>query len=198
MLRLLSLGAIALFAIGIATPQRGLPRGEDLTQYRTWKCITPQAVDMPMQIALRCVVPPSWDQAPSPHINYVFKIYVNPIGAAAMTSNKSIPFPVGSVIVKEKFAVKDAKVTWDRHKIAPNAKPEMLTVMTKQAKGFDTPNGDWEYKVLNGSMTKETSTGLEYCAKCHSSAANRDFVYYRKANHPDPEGGYDFVKKPHT
>lgn len=197
MLRLLPILAIATFGIA-AVPQKGLPRGEDVSQYRTWKCITPEPVDMPLQIALSCVVPPSWNQAPSPHKDYVFKIYVNSAGAPAMTNAKAVTFPVGTIIVKEKFALGPSKKPWNEHKLPVDAKPQMLTVMTKQAKGFDTPNGDWSYQVFSGDMRKETSAGLEYCAKCHTHAASRDYVFFRKATKPMPAGGYEFIVAPAT
>jgi len=157
-------------------PARSLP-ADRLTDYRKWHLVTPQAVDMAPAIAMSCIGPSIWDQEPNPHVGRMFKVYVNATGKDAMLSNGKKAFPVGSIIVKEKFVRPKTKNFWDTAKLSKDAMPELLTVMVKREKGFDPANGDWEYQVLKGDGSKRTSVGLEYCAKCHAGRKSRDYVF---------------------
>ena len=91
-------------------------------------------------------------------------VYVNDVGREAMAS-ASTPFPVGSIIVREK-----------RPRI--DAQPELLAVMVKGARGFNRKAGDWEFLVMdgNGSTVKERQK-FGGCQQCHASQRNVDFVF---------------------
>jgi len=94
--------------------------------------------------------------------------WANPLAAAALTSQAKGAFPVGAVIVKEKYA-------------GPHAEPAdvvALGLMIKRAAGFDAAHGDWDYAYYEPALgiiqnTEQTA----YCAKCHAAAAATDFVY---------------------
>lgn len=75
-------------------------------------------------------------------------------------------FPVGSVIVREKLLN------------AEDAQPELVTVMVKREKGFNPKNGDWEYLVVEGGLSKITKREKKgSCAACHAQAEQTDFVF---------------------
>jgi hypothetical protein len=93
-------------------------------------------------------------------------VWVNTIGREAMASEKPAKFPVGSVIVREKFKLKD------------DVQPQLLAVMIKRANGFNAKAGDWEYLIVDGGLTKireRQKTGS--CSACHSAQKDRDFVF---------------------
>jgi len=189
MSRFLSFSALALLSIGLAPRAPGRPGAtplEAVQGYRSWYCDTPTPVDMQARVALLCVGPARWDTNPAnPHLPRLFKLYVNPVGKAAFLSSKPERFPVGSIVVKEKYLspARDSK-TWEYRKLPKNAKPELLTVMIKREKGFDPANGDWEYQVLSGDVRKSETKGLDHCAKCHKNLAEQDYVFQRHCKTP--------------
>jgi hypothetical protein len=69
-------------------------------------------------------------------------VYANSLAREALTASPAIPFPRGSIIVREKLLQADDK------------KPELLSVMVKRAKGFNPNANDWEFLVVDGTMTK--------------------------------------------
>lgn len=93
-------------------------------------------------------------------------VWVNPIGRAAMASEKPAKFPVGSVIVREKFAKRD------------DAQPQLLAVMVKRSAGFNPKRGDWEYLIVDGGLTKIRERQTKgSCSACHAQQKDRDFVF---------------------
>ncbi len=164
----------------------------EFSAYRTWKCVTPQAVDMTPAIAMSCIGPASWDTSPkNPHVRKRFKVWVNPIGRATLEGptyrkvreglyeSVSSRFPPGSVIVKEKF---DAAMSFDDHvagkprKPLPE-KPELLTIMVKGAKGSKPATGDWSYYVADAAFRRVDGSQEARCASCHASKKALDFTF---------------------
>jgi hypothetical protein len=75
-------------------------------------------------------------------------------------------FPVGSIIVREKFLRKE------------DPKPELLATMIKRRPGFSRATNDWEYVVLDGEGIKVRNRQKKgECNDCHASQRARDFVY---------------------
>ena len=61
---------------------------------------------------------------------------------------------------------------------ANSTTPELLAVMIKRAKGFNSAANDWEFLLLNGSVTEvkhREKTGN--CQECHTSQKDKDFVF---------------------
>jgi len=139
---------------------------------------------------LSCVGPRTWDSNPvNPHVPRVFKLYVNPTGKAALLSMKATPFPVGSIVVKEKYVAPPMKKgDWAPKPLPKNAKPELLTVMIKREKGFNPASGDWEYQVVSGDVSKVETKSVDYCVKCHATATKQDYIFKRHSGLPS--GGY--------
>ncbi len=93
-------------------------------------------------------------------------VYFNEAARAAMNSERPAKFPVGSVIVSEKLSKAD------------DPPPGLLAVMVKRAAGFNKASGDWEFLVVNGALTEVRERQKKgSCLKCHSSQAERDFVF---------------------
>jgi len=79
---------------------------------------------------------------------------------------KATTFPEGSVIVREKPSK------------AGDTKPELLAVMIKRQKGFNSDGGDWQFLLINGEGTRvKLSQKTGDCLGCHSSQSKTDFVY---------------------
>lgn len=159
-----------VIAVAMVQPANADPRPNEIKDYRDWVCVTPEAVNMAPWVAKLCRVAPEYGKE-NPHLKTTFKVFVNEKGKHAMASPEPI-FPVGSVIVKEKFEA-NSKST------APsNPKPNLLTVMVKRDKGYDSPNGDWEYFTAagNGKVNSKTLS-TKHCQSCHQGKKSSDYTF---------------------
>lgn len=162
-------GAPATALIAEAHTSPAAPRQIDEIQgYKTWTLVNPQPVQISPRLSISCAVlipPAPTDDSLSPHMGKTISVYVNETGRTAMLTELNPRFPVGSVIVKEKFA---------REK---RDEPELLTVMVKRERGFNPQVGDWEFMATNGAGTRVDARGrLESCQACHVAMKDRDFV----------------------
>lgn len=93
-------------------------------------------------------------------------VYVNSLAREGVTAEPAIQFPRGSIIVREKLSK------------ANDTQPQLLTVMIKRARGFNPAASDWEFLVVDGTMTKiQERQKKGNCLNCHASQKARDFVY---------------------
>jgi len=93
-------------------------------------------------------------------------VYVNSLAREGVNAEPAIQFPRGSIIVREKLLKPD------------DAQPQLLAVMIKRARGFNPAANDWEFLVVDGTMTKIRERQKKgSCLDCHSSQKARDFVY---------------------
>jgi len=100
-----------------------------------------------------------------------FTVYVNKTGRATMLGQAQGPFPVGTVIVKEKFSSLKSK------------EPQLLTVMIKRGKGYDVRQEDWEYLALDGQGRRFPGKQIvSHCQSCHQNSALKDHVYRNYIN----------------
>jgi hypothetical protein len=93
-------------------------------------------------------------------------VYVNELARQALLEQKKPQFPVGSIIVREKLLQPDA------------AKPQLLVAMVKRERGFNRKANDWEFLMIDGSVsqiTQREKTGS--CRDCHKRQKDTDFVY---------------------
>jgi hypothetical protein len=143
----------------------------EIEGYRSWTKVNEVPQLMAPRVAIACarVMAPGGvdvNGSTNPHTNKFFTVYVNDLGRAAMVSQKTPKFPVGSVIVKEKLAAKESQT------------PELLTVMIKQKEGFNQASGDWEYAVMDGTGTRLQVRGdLQNCQSCHLAKQGSDYVF---------------------
>ncbi len=105
------------------------------------------------------------------HISAIKDVYVNDEGIGSFRSGE-VPFPVGSVIVKENFKF-----------LSGGRKGELiaLTAMSKMNPGYNPEGGDWAYIQTDPKFAETTLGKLEKCASCHASAANKDFVFLSRS-----------------
>ncbi|PWT88967.1 MAG: hypothetical protein C5B55_12175 [Blastocatellia bacterium] len=93
-------------------------------------------------------------------------VYVNDAGRNYVNSGITGPFPVGSVIVREKPSLLGI------------ARPELLAVMIKREQGFNPGAGDWLFLTVTGDGNKLLSQQKRgACFDCHQSQRKSDFVY---------------------
>jgi hypothetical protein len=71
------------------------------------------------------------------------------------------PYPVGSVVVKEKLGPADV---------------EGVGGMLKRPRGYDPAGGDWEYFYFERASEVESGK-VGTCVECHRQAASRDYVF---------------------
>jgi hypothetical protein len=136
--------------------------------YQRWTKVNPEPVQMDQQVAAMCA-PAQLVQASTsdrnPHRAKFITVYVNDLGRHAMTEEFNPRFPVGTVIVKEKLPNKDATAA------------ELLTVMRKRERGYDSKNGDWEYLMFDGPGRVVQEPGkTESCQSCHMTYERTDYV----------------------
>jgi len=141
--------------------------------------LTEKPVLMDPEVAMACAPPQI--QLPANHVqllpkksagNAVFQVYVTADGMTAMTAKvpsaspgSAISFPIGVVILKQKFTDPEAK------------SPVLYTGMIKREKGFNPECGDWEFFVVNGDASAILARGrIESCMDCHKSYPQSDFV----------------------
>ena len=92
--------------------------------------------------------------------------YVNDAARESMVGKKTVKFPTGSIIVREKLLTPAA------------ATPDVLVVMIKREKGFNPKANDWEFLTVSGDIKKIEKREKEgKCRACHASAASDDFVF---------------------
>ncbi|HET6409300.1 MAG TPA: cytochrome P460 family protein [Chthoniobacteraceae bacterium] len=89
-------------------------------------------------------------------------------GGFASTKGRQTAFPVGTIVLKQKFPTLDA------------TEPELYTGMLKRENGYNPKAGDWEFFTMNGSATAVTARGrIDSCMDCHQQYAKTDFVTKR-------------------
>jgi hypothetical protein len=106
-----------------------------------------------------------------PHANTSIRVFMNPPAADALKNNLN-PYPVGSVIVKQK-----ASLGYQRQDgTSVGAGTTGVGGMVKRSPGYDPTHGDWEYFYVEGKSPLESGR-LSTCVTCHSSARDRDHVF---------------------
>jgi len=94
--------------------------------------------------------------------------WANPLAEQGIATRGVPAFPVGAVIVKEKYAGPQA------------AEADLVAIglMIKREAGFDSAHGDWDYAYYEPALgVVQTAEQTAYCSKCHAGAAATDFVY---------------------
>jgi len=102
----------------------------------------------------------------SPHDVPAIKVYANPAAEKHLGADRTGSLPVGATVVKEKWRNEKDKL------------PAGYAAMVKREKGYDPDHGDWEYVYVNLSDELKVSRGrIESCIKCHSGAAEKDYLF---------------------
>ena len=101
-------------------------------------------------------------------INAYRNIYVNTVGEAVNRGNQSLPYPAGTILLKESFN--------NRAALEADRNPD-LTVMVKLAAGSSPETGDWEYIRPDGARGTGSSDLAAFCRNCHLYAAAHDYNF---------------------
>ena len=142
-----------------------------LQSYRTWTALQDAPRNVSDAIFMLCRLPTEAEMQfaeSEEHGGYFLRDYMNEIGYSAFESGANI-FPVGTVIVKEKFRAFDSEELW--------LEPESFGIMIKRAAGFNPESNDWEF--IYWESPSAIWQGIEAslsCQACHSEA-ERDFVF---------------------
>jgi hypothetical protein len=122
-----------------------------------------------------------WEQLPTPkrpseHTTTGFAVvYANGAVRGALKDGRATKFPVGSVIVRETLAQPG------------DERPVLVVAMVKRAQDFNPKGGDWEFLVLDPSLSKVNERQKKgSCLKCHASQSENDFVFPVPAQTPAP------------
>jgi hypothetical protein len=144
---------------------------EKYAGYKQWKPTT----DRPYTLTTSLLCAPSSSrpvEKPGPHAHRQLLVYVSPEARKAYDSKKD-PFPIGTVIVKEKLD--DSVLKRPPGSGAANLdnssdkKPPELGVMIKDKNG-------WEFIFVRGDGKRFSGKETLDCAACHLSAKH-DFVF---------------------
>lgn len=137
--------------------------------YKTWVQMFDAPRNVSMQLMLLCRLPDANEQAylQSEHAQYFVQVYVNSVGEKLMRAENARVFPIGAVIVKEKWK-RDASSAQDPH----TTKPSGLGIMVKRENA-------WQYAYMDeqGAITRD-QTELEHCSVCHGAQSERDSVFF--------------------
>lgn len=140
--------------------------------YRNWHLVNKEPVLMETLVSTLCIQLPKWGPT-NPHVPKYIKVYVNDMGREAMLSSRPVVFPVGSIIVKEKFKRGDDK----------NA--ELLTIMIKRAKSAEPSVSDWEFLTAPNEDRVLQNGDVSHCISCHAEEPKSDFTFKTYMQHKE-------------
>jgi hypothetical protein len=154
------------------------PAAEDIARsYGNLRLLTKEPVPVDPQLATLCVGirQQHLDDArkhSGPHSLTSIRIFMNDL--AADVFGKSMAYPVGSVIVKEKQGMTYQVDYSLSQTTAENS--DGVGGMIKRSPGYDPDFGDWEY------FYRENASSIEHgritsCKECHRAAASSDYVF---------------------
>jgi len=93
------------------------------------------------------------------------RIFTNELASREIYNEKPV-FLAGSMIVREKLLKENDEI------------PALVTVMLKHEKGFSPKSNDWEFFVLDSTVSKIKKVETKGdCAKCHANARETDMVF---------------------
>lgn len=104
----------------------------------------------------------------APHEHMAINVYVNSIGKNVMTKAEKPIYPIGTVIIKEKFPFQytlEDELYNREPKISKNV--ELYTIMIKREQDYNPECGDWEFASVSGDLTKVEQGKLGSCMECH-------------------------------
>ena len=98
----------------------------------------------------------------------VREVYANDIAREVFEGRADLPFPEGSIVVKDTFYLTDEGGIGERWNI---------TVMKKREAGYDPDNGDWEYATAGPRKDIRVRGRWNLCIDCHLDALSTDYVF---------------------
>lgn len=142
-----------------------------LNSYRAFTPVTAEPVNVSGYIFGLCRLPtlPENEFLASIHGDGRYlQDWANAGAQAGLRARGAPAFPVGSVIVKEKYA----------GAAATQADLVALGIMIKRDPGFDSAHGDWDYAYYEPALgVVQTTEQSSYCTACHAGASATDYVF---------------------
>lgn len=133
---------------------------ERFLDYRSLTRVTPAQIDVEASTVTLCIDPRDFH---GPHIKPGIHLYVSPGVLEARSRTGTARYPLGSMLVKEKFNLKG------------DAKPSVITVMEKVADRGRVE--DWRfYMVRLSDRSFVPDQGKVSCVNCHSRFDKTDYV----------------------
>jgi hypothetical protein len=159
--------ALVVLCVAVTAVQNGVSHPTPgIGDFHTWTKVNPTPAPISSRLDGLCRGPTRAEKASlasDPHMHKSITVWVNKIGAKAMTTGGR--FPVGTVIVKEKHVQSSDRV-------------DMSTVMIKRAPGYNPRCGNWEFQTLDASGKIVTSSGrIPSCMKCHEGQVALDYTF---------------------
>lgn len=96
------------------------------------------------------------------------EVYVNEVGRPVFEGRRQLPFPEGTIIVKDTFHLTPE---------GGKGKRWNITVMRKREAGYDPQEGDWEYATAGARKNLRVRGRWKLCIDCHRIAADKDYVF---------------------
>lgn len=133
----------------------------------TLERVTRVQVVMAAQVVSRCnidAIPPGNKDVPiaNPHLKAKFHTFANATAALPIFDPWG-KFPIGSLLVKEKFSDK--------------GETQLFTGMWKREEGYSPEVGNWEFFTVDAATSKIVERGkLPRCAGCHEDMVKGDHV----------------------
>jgi hypothetical protein len=151
---------VAQTQTSVTAPEPVLP---EIDGYQNWRKVNEARLKMADEVATLCVV--TLKGLP-PHGDKFIWVYGNELAQQELWKGVERTFPVGSVIVKEKYGAPEG------------GEPELLTVMIKRDPGYNPEVGDWEFATVAMEAKKAVERGkLKTCMSCHQRTPDTDHVF---------------------
>ncbi len=172
----LSLGFLSNALLSPPRPPQETPLKE-IKGYRQWHKTNKTPFPVLNPVAMLCrEATPQEEQAQrdaNPHVDTYITVYVNDKGKSAMLGNRRKRFPVGSLVIKEKWEAPDGREL----STPSHLKLKLMTVMLKREAGYNPKRGDWEYLVVNAKGSLLERGKIKKCQTCHQEQQASDYLF---------------------
>jgi hypothetical protein len=176
--------AVSLFVAGSFDEPSGIPMPEQIVdEYRSYNRMTNEPHEVSLADAQLCAAAPdtpaheepiygSDEYADSPHAHAAIQIYMNDAAAEAFRS-MAATYPVGSIIVKEKWHSPEST---DLDPGEAEGELRGLGGMVKLPTGGEPDLGVWGYFYLDRTSSNPVGF-VQSCVHCHGQAHKTDRVF---------------------
>jgi uncharacterized protein (TIGR03067 family) len=133
-----------------------------------WPSATEKPIPVLPAVSMLCTnaTPQQAGGLTNPHAGgHSIVVRMSPDSVAPFRANEFMP--LGAIVVKEKHVAGPASIPLSDY-----------AMMIKRHPGYYPEGGDWEYVYVTLSPERKVLRGrLAECAKCHSAAKDRDFLF---------------------
>jgi hypothetical protein len=157
-----------VLASAVASPVEvalGVPK--ELAGYRGWQALLKAPRFVPLELWIRCSTLPPAELAAvlkkyGPHSQRMVQVYGSQ-GSARASSWRG-PFPVGTIIAKDKLSSTDSR-----------AADGVAFMVKRGGEAQFRQSGGWEFMYFPSAGDARVTH--EACAECHRTAATKDYVF---------------------